>query len=130
MLELKQISATRIVASPAALDKLAWPADALVLRVAADEVLVTPTVDGLSLDDPHAIIVPEGAFAAGWVAAEEALAFLERACEWELPGQRPAFAQGSVAGVPVKLWLETERVLFVVPSPYVHDFEERYLSMG
>ena len=61
------------------------------------------------------------------MAAEEALAFLERACEWALPQQRPAFAQGAVAGVPVKLWLEGDQVLFVVPSPYVHDFEERYL---
>lgn len=126
MLTLKQISATHIVAAPAALDKATWPADALVLRIATDEVLVTPTVDALSLDDPHAIIVPEGGFAAGWVAAEEALAFLERTCEWELPRQRPALAQGSVAGVPVKLWLEETRVLFVVPSPYVYDFEERY----
>lgn len=127
MLELKPISATRIVASPAALDKAVWPVAALVLRVASDEALITPPIEGLTLDDPYAIIVPDGGFAAGWVAAEEALAFLERACEWELPSQRPALAQGAVAGVPVKLWLEEERVLFVVPGPYVHDFGERYL---
>jgi len=30
-----------------------------------------------------------------------------------------------VAGVPTKLWLEPERVLFLVPTPYAADFEER-----
>ena len=128
MFELKQISATHIVATSAALDKTTWPAEALVLRIASDEVLVIPPVEALNVDDLHAIVIPEGGFAAGWVAAAEALAFLERACEWELPRQRPALAQGAVAGVPVKLWLEEERVLFVVPGPYVYDFAERYLG--
>jgi len=126
MLTLKQIPATRIVATSSALDQAAWPADTLVFRIATDEVLVTPPVDGLNLEDPHAIIVPDGGFATAWVAADQALAFLERACEWALPSQRPAFAQGAVAGVPIKLWLEDERILFVVPVPYVHDFEARY----
>jgi len=128
MLTLKQISATHIVAAPAALDKATWSAETIVLRIASDEALVTPPIETLNLDDPYAIIVPEGGFAAAWVTADEASAMLERTCEWELPSQRPAFAQGSVAGVPVKLWLEETRVLFVVPAPYVHDFEERYLG--
>ena len=128
MLHLKQISATRIVATSSALDQTTWPTDTLVLRIAQDEALVTPPVDGLNLDDPHAIVVPDGGFATAWVAADQALAFLERACEWAMPPQRPAFAQGAVAGVPIKLWLEDERVLFVVPVPYVHDFEARYQS--
>jgi len=128
MLTLKQIPATRIVATSSALDQATWPADALVLRIAQDEALVTPPVAGLNLDDPHAIVVPDGGFATAWVAADQALAFLERACEWALPSQRPAFAQGAVASVPIKLWLEEARVLFVVPVPYVHDFEERYQS--
>ena len=126
MLELKQISGTHIVAAPAALDKVAWPAGSIVLRFAADEALVTPPVESLALDDPHAIVAPDGGFAGAWLPAAEALAALERTCEWELPSQRPAFAQGAVAGVPVKLWLEEERVLVVVPAPYVHDLAERF----
>jgi len=43
---------------------------------------------------------------------------------------RVGIAQGTVAGVPIKLWLEDERILFVVPVPYVHDFEARYLSFS
>jgi hypothetical protein len=126
MLALKQISATHIVAAPAALDKAVWPAEAIVLRFATDEALVTPSVDALSLDDPHAIVVPDSGYAGAWLAADEALAFLERTCEWELPSHRPAFAQGAVAGIATKLWLEQDRVLFVVPAPFVEDFAERW----
>ncbi len=75
--------------------------------------------------DEYAIIVPEGGFVGQWVTAPEALALLVHHCEWELPRARPAFAQGMVAGVPVKLWLEESRVLFVVPAPFAADFQER-----
>lgn len=126
MLELKKISATHIVAAPAALDQAAWPAGTIVLRFAADEALVTPPVETLALNDSYAIVAPDGGFAGAWLPAAKALAALERTCEWALPSERPAFAQGAVAGVPVKLWLEAERVLVVVPGPYVHDFAERY----
>ncbi|MEZ4726271.1 MAG: hypothetical protein R3E79_03955 [Caldilineaceae bacterium] len=51
--------------------------------------------------------------------------FLERTCEWEPPHTRPAFAQGMVAGLPVKLWFEPERVLFVIAAPYAADLAER-----
>jgi hypothetical protein len=30
-----------------------------------------------------------------------------------------------VAGLPVKLWFEAERVLFVVAAPYATDLAER-----
>lgn len=125
MPELKPIAATRIVATPAALDAVTWPQDALVLRIAPDEVLVTAAVNGDIVEDSHAIVAPDAGFVGAWVAAEEALAFLERACEWELPGERPAFAQGAVAGLPVKLWFEEDRVLFIVPAPFALDLEER-----
>ena len=72
MFELKQISATHIVAASAALDKTTWSTEAIVLRIASDEVLVIPPVEALSLDDPYAIVVPEGGFAAAWVAAAAA----------------------------------------------------------
>ena len=124
---LEPMIATRIVATPAALDAVAWRADALVLRVAPDEVIVVGDIqsDLILSHDPHAIIVTETGLTSVWLAASEALDFLERACEWELPRQRPAFAQGAVAGLPLKLWFETERVLFIVPAPFAADLEER-----
>ena len=125
MPELKRLPATRIVATPAALDAAEWPDDTLALRFAPDELLVTPPVANLALDDPHAIIIADSGYAGVWLPEAEALAFLERACEWELPPQRPAFAQGAVAGIATKLWFEAGRVLLIVPAPLIADFEER-----
>jgi ABC-type Fe3+-hydroxamate transport system substrate-binding protein len=123
----ERINAIRIVATPAALDAIAWPAGALALRIAPDEAIITADVkpDAILIHDPHAIVVAESGFAAAWIAADEALDFLEHACEWELPRERPAFAQGAVAGLPVKLWLEQDRVLFLVPAPFAIDLKER-----
>jgi hypothetical protein len=117
--------ATRIVAKPEALNAASWPADALVLRIAQDEVLVLPPVDSVKLVDEHAIVVTDTGFAGVWLAKVEAEMLLERVCDWELPKERPAFAQGAIAGIPAKVWLETERVLIMVPAAYTHDFEER-----
>lgn len=125
MPELKRIPAARIVATPAALDAAIWPQDALALRIAPDEMLVTAAITADMVDDPHAIVDHDAGFAGAWVASDEALDFLERSCEWELPRERPAFAQGSVAGLPVKLWLEEDRLLFLVPASYAADLEER-----
>ncbi|MCB9108888.1 MAG: hypothetical protein H6633_32280 [Anaerolineales bacterium] len=125
MPELKRLPATRIVATPAALDAAEWPDDTLALRFAPDELLVTPPVANLALDDPHAIIIADSGYAGVWLPEAEALAFLEHACEWELPTQRPAFAQGAVAGIAAKLWFEAGRVLLIVPAPLIADFEER-----
>lgn len=124
----ERLQATRLVASPAALEALTWPAEALVLRFAPDELLIVPPLEAateLLALDPHAIVVAEAGYAGLWLPAAEALAFLERKCEWAIPRARPAFAQGAVAGIPTKLWLGSERVLFLIPAPYVADFEER-----
>ena len=117
---------TRVVATPAALDRADWPVDALVLRIAPDEVLVTGRVRPDAVPDPHAIVEPETGFCGVWSDREPAMAFLERECDWELPADRPAFAQGAVAGLPLKLWFTDTRVLLVVPAPLAADFAERW----
>lgn len=123
---LETFTATRLVATPAALDNAQWPANALPLRTAPDEILLLNASVPISLPaDEHAIIVPESSFMGLWLPIDEALAFLERTCAWELPLARPAFAQGAVANVPVKLWLEPARVLFIVQAPFAADFERR-----
>lgn len=125
MHKLIPISGTRIVALPAALDSLNLSSGSLLLRLAADEAFVTASVDPESVGDRHALVVPDGGFAGVWLSAPEAMNFLERSCEWELPKQRPAFAQGMVAGIATKLWIEQDRVFFVVPTPFAYDFSER-----
>jgi hypothetical protein len=122
---LERMTATRIVATPAALDAAVWPAAALALRFASDEVFVTAEIAANFINDLHAIVVSETGFVAVWLPTDEAIDFLERSCEWELPHERPAFAQGMVAGLPLKLWFEAERVLFIVPAPFAADLEER-----
>ena len=138
----KRLPGTRMVAKPEALDALPLPAHAIALRFAPDELYITFASDraqsgasfstvratiqtALLAADPHAIIIAEGAFSGAWVAESHALALLERLAEWEMPTARPAFAQGAVAGIPTKLWFEEKRVLFVVPTPYAHELEER-----
>lgn len=124
---LESFTASRIVATPAALDNAAWPENTLPLRTAPDEILLLNASEPISLPaDEHAIIQPEGSYMGLWLPINEALAFLERTCAWELPAARPAFAQGAVANIPVKLWLEPKSVLFIVQAPFAADFLERF----
>jgi sarcosine oxidase gamma subunit len=123
--EPERLPLVHIAARPAALDSAAWPAGAIVLRVAPDEALVLSGATSNPTGDPHAIVELEEGFVAIWMPALRAQELLARTCDWDLPAQRPAFAQGAVAGLPVKLWLEHERVLFLVPAPWSVDFQER-----
>ena len=50
--------------------------------------------------------------------------------EWSLPVSRPALAQGTIAGVPAKLWLTTgpdgtERTLLLAQAAYAEELEDR-----
>ncbi|MEI6244941.1 MAG: hypothetical protein WCQ64_07830 [Acidobacteriota bacterium] len=119
------MTATRIAATSAALDAAQWPSDAIVLRTAPDEAIVLAAIASSLIADAHAIVEPETALFGVWMPIDEALALLERECDWELPVARPAFAQGAVAGLPLKLWFERDRVLFVVSAPFATDFAER-----
>ncbi len=128
MPELNRLMATRIVAQAAALNGAVWPEDRLVLRTAVDELLIIPPVADVSSvtsRDPYAIVVEDASYAGVWLGAEVAATVLQRHCEWRVADQRPHFAQGAIAGIATKLWLEADRVLFVVPAPYAAEFEER-----
>jgi hypothetical protein len=105
------------------LDAIVW-GDAIVLRVAPDEALALTSV-APEISDPHAIVRLDAGYAGLWLTTDEASAFLSRCCEWEPPTGRPAIAQGAVAGLPVKLWFEQNRVLVLVPANYAIDLEER-----
>ena len=122
---LERLTGTRVVALPRAIDSAAWPTGALVLRLAADEVFVGADVDPASVNDPHAIVERETGFSGVWLERVAAIDFLQRECDWELPDDSPAFAQGIVAGLPAKVLFERDRVLFVVASPFAADLAER-----
>lgn len=122
---LERFTATRIVALPEAIDGAAWPQGTLAFRLAPDEVLITPALNAMAVDDPHAIVELETGFSAVWINHVTAIDVLERECDWELPQERPAFRQGLVAGLPAKVWFERERVLFIVASPFAANLLER-----
>ena len=86
---------------------------------------MTAAVTTAAIDDPHAIVERETGFSCVWLDHVTAIDVLERECGWELPQERPAFVQGIVAGLPVKLWFERDRVLFIVASPFAVDLAER-----
>lgn len=119
------VDATRIVASAAALDAEPWSRDAPVLRLAPDEALVLDSLSSDVVADPHALVQRETGFSALTLPADEARAFLAESCPFELPATRPAFAQGAVAGIPVKLWLEESKVRIVVQSAFAADLDAR-----
>ena len=130
MQELDRLLATRIVSTPSALDGVVravheLPLQAVVMRTAPDEMLIFPPQPDLTVADEHAIVIEDTGWAGGWFSAEEALDFLSRQAEWEIPSERPAFAQGSVAGVATKMYFEEDRVFFVVPAPYSAEMADR-----
>lgn len=131
----ERLPATRLVSTEQAIEKLLvsprWSSKVVVLRFAADEALLlggqeqARTIIGEL--DPHAIVINDHSFAGAWFSEEEAADLLQRHCEWQPPAGRPAYAQGAVAGIPTKLWFaEDGRVLVVVQTVYLADFEERF----
>ncbi len=124
MPELKPIRTTRIVATKEALDQLSVPDGCLALRVAPDEMLVLPPTE-VEVADAYAIVIEDSSFAGVWWDSAEMLAILERSCEWEIPTERPKFAQGMIAGIPAKLWLENDSILLICPLAYAAEMEQR-----
>lgn len=132
---LEPLVCVRVVATVAAIDAARWPEGSIALRIAPDEVLVIPDpvahpadstdLSDVTVADPHAIVEWDTGWCAAWVPSSHASDLIERACRWEPPRARPAFAQGALADLPVKIWFEPDRVLFVVPAPFAVDLEAR-----
>lgn len=117
---LDRLAAIRIVARPDALDTL----EGHVLRLAPDEALVLGT-DRPAVGDPYAIISDDTGWRGVWLEPDRAERFFSAECDWPRPTERPAFAQGMIAHLPVKLWLETDRVLVAVPHVFAADLTDR-----
>jgi hypothetical protein len=114
----------RVVAAPAALDSGRFPVGALVLRFAPDDVLIVG--EGvIAVDDPHAIVEPDHGWCALAVSENRALEILAHHAAWSPPTQRPALAQGMVAGLAAKVFLDGERSLIIVTAPYAAELERR-----
>jgi hypothetical protein len=129
VLALEPLHGLRVVADPAALDRVSWRGDldVTVLRLAPDEALAIGA-RSVEIDDAHAIVEEEAGFVGVWLTAEEFEAAVLPHIEWPLPAddERPAVAQGSIAGVPAKLWLRTTGgALLVTQAAYANELAGR-----
>ena len=127
MLALEPLPGLRVVADPAALDRASWSGDrdVTVLRIAPDEAFAVGA-KGVEIDDEHAIVAEEAGFVGAWLTAEELEAWVLPRIEWPLPADRPTLAQGSIAGVPSKLWLRaTGGALLVAPAAFADELAGR-----
>lgn len=120
---LEGLHTVRIVSTAEALDTATWT-DGIGMRTAPDEVLL---IDGAApqLDDPYAIVEHDAGWVGTWLTSAESDALFRRTASWVLPTERPTFVQGMASHLPVKLWIETDRVLWVVPRSLAHEFEQR-----
>lgn len=121
---VETMPAIRVVASPTSVDAAVIPAGAVALRLAPDELLVLGP-GPVSVADEHAIIVADAGWSGAWLDAAAAARFLRHTCDWDLPTPRPAFAQGMVAHLAVKLFFEADRTLILLPSPFAAELAER-----
>ena len=124
----RRLEATRIVAVPEALDEIESPDGGHLLRLAPDDLLVLPPPERVDVADPFAIIEPEAGFSAARFDGSE-LARLQAVSAWEFPRRPPAFEQGHLAGIPVKMLFDERGVLILVPAVLAHHLEER-LGLG
>lgn len=120
----ERLHGLRVVSTPAALDSARITGEALVLRIASDE-LIAFGASGIAVDDPFAIVEAETTFQMWELTPAEFAEHVVRHIEWALPAARPALAQGLVAGVAVKLWLDHDRVLLIASSGLVHEVADR-----
>ena len=123
----------RVVASPDALDAADWQDagpgpdefEPLILRFAPDEAFAVGAT-GVHLDDPEAIVEPELGYTAIMFPVDEFIDVVLPRMEWALEPTRPAFGQGSIAGVPAKLYIDSTGAATVfVMGAYLDDFLSR-----
>lgn len=118
----ERVTALRVVATPAALDRL--PAGTTTLRIAADEALLLG-VDSIEVDDPSAIIECDDGFSQITLDPVRAEAWLTAVADWPPPRRDGEVAQGLAAGVPVKVLAESDRVTVLVATPLAHELAAR-----
>jgi hypothetical protein len=123
----------RVVASPEALEAAGWQDagpgpdefEPLILRFAPDEAFAVGA-KGVHLDDPDAIVEPELGYTAVMFPVDEFIDVVLPRMEWALEPTRPAFGQGSIAGVPAKLYIDSTGAATVfVMAAYLDDFLSR-----
>jgi hypothetical protein len=118
---LEILAGWRVVAKPAALDAMATPAGATVLRFAPDDALVL-AAEAPTVEDEHAIVVPDHGWSGTWLGShdfDDVRGFID----WHVP--MTGVGQGLVAGVPCKVLRRDDLTLLLCATPYAHELEDR-----
>jgi hypothetical protein len=118
------IPALRVVATSQDLDDQTWTNDVAALRLAPDELLLVGAAT-VQIAGEHVIVVDEAGFVGWWLTPNELKEAVVPHVDWPLPTDRPALAQGLVAGVPAKLWLAEDRALLLCAAAYAHELVDR-----
>jgi len=118
------INGRRVVAAPAAIDSGRFPSNALLLRIAPDDILVIG--DGsIELADDAAIIEADAGWCALRVSEEQAKEIIAHHAAWNPPSHRPVMIQGMIAGLPAKVYLDGDDSLIMVATPFAAELEAR-----
>ena len=116
----------RVVSTASAIDVATVPENALVMRTAPDEMLIIEaSCDEIAVPDEHAIVVEDSGWSGSWFERRQVEQLLKEHATWALPPHRFGFAQGMAAQAPVKVVVEPERVLLLVPHVAAHDLAKR-----
>lgn len=118
------LAGRRVVAASTAIDAASWPEGSVVLRLAPDDVFLVGEGD-IEIGDPHAIVENDGGFCYLRTTEEQATRLIAQAASWQLPEERPCFAQGMVAGLPLKVWLTDGNAWLITPTPFAAELEGR-----
>lgn len=119
----------RVVGRPEALDALERAGVGAALRLAPDDLLLVGPGAPPPVDDDDAIVVPDAGFVSWTLDADALDALMSAHVEWERPSGRPALAQGLVAAVPAKLWLQDDGgARLICLAAYASELQERALQ--
>ena len=124
MLAPEPLRGIRVVGSPEVLDAIEWPDEVAAMRLAPDDLFALGATS-VVLPDGGALVADETGFVGWWLDATQVDELIDTRVEWELPEERPTLAQGLVAGVPAKLWLDADRGLLLCAAGYAHELQER-----
>jgi hypothetical protein len=118
---LETLAGWRVVATPPAIDAMVTEPGSTVLRFAPDDALVL-TATAPTVEDEHAIVVPDHGWSGTWLTWED-LGAVRECVDWHLP--ETGIAQGLVAGVPCKALRRDDLTLLLCATPYAHELESR-----
>lgn len=121
---LETLRGIRVVAASEALDATQWRDGAIVLRFAPDEAFVIGATE-IEVPDEHAIVTRETGLVGTWISRDELRDRVVPHIDWPVPAGPSVLAQGLVAGVPAKLWLDEEAALLLCAAAYGRELAER-----